>query len=31
VATLEDLKGIADLIRGRNIAVFSDEPYNHMV
>jgi aspartate aminotransferase len=31
VATLEDLQGIADLIRGRNIAVFSDEPYNHMV
>lgn len=31
VATESDLKGIADLIRGRNIAVFSDEPYNHMV
>jgi aspartate aminotransferase len=31
VATDEDLKGLADLIRGRNIAVFSDEPYNHMV
>jgi aspartate aminotransferase len=31
VATEGDLKGIADLIRGRNIAVFSDEPYNHMV
>jgi len=31
VATLEDLRGIADLIRGRNIAVFSDEPYCHMV
>src|SRR5438105_4635725 len=31
VATLGDLEGIADLIRGRNIAVFSDEPYNHMV
>jgi aspartate aminotransferase len=31
VATLEDLKGIAELIRGRNIAVFSDEPYCHMV
>ena len=31
VATEEDLKGIADLIRGKNIAVFSDEPYNHMV
>ncbi|HAH45224.1 MAG TPA: aminotransferase, partial [Planctomycetaceae bacterium] len=26
-----DLKAIADLIRGRNIAVFSDEPYCHMV
>ena len=24
-------KAIADLIRGKNIAVFSDEPYNHMV
>jgi len=31
VATESDLKGLADLIRGRNIAVFSDEPYNHMV
>jgi len=31
VATQEDLKGLADLVRGRNIAVFSDEPYNHMV
>ncbi len=31
VATEGDLKGIADLVRGRNIAVFSDEPYNHMV
>lgn len=31
VATESDLKGIADLIRGRNIALFSDEPYNHMV
>lgn len=31
VATEEDLRGIADLIRGRNIAVFSDEPYDHMV
>ncbi|WP_298869242.1 pyridoxal phosphate-dependent aminotransferase [uncultured Gimesia sp.] len=26
-----DLKAIADLIRGKNIAVFSDEPYCHMV
>lgn len=31
VATEEDLKAIADLVRGRNIAVFSDEPYCHMV
>lgn len=31
VATEDDLKAIADLIRGKNIAVFSDEPYNHMV
>ena len=31
VATKEDLKGIADLVRGTNIAVFSDEPYCHMI
>jgi aspartate aminotransferase len=31
VATGDDLKQLADLIRGKNIAVFSDEPYNHMV
>lgn len=31
VATAEDLKSIADLVRGKNIAVFSDEPYCHMV
>jgi len=31
VATAEDLKGLADLVRGKPIAVFSDEPYNHMV
>jgi aspartate aminotransferase len=31
VATTEDLRAIADLVRGRNIAVFSDEPYCHMV
>jgi aspartate aminotransferase len=31
VATAEDLAGLAKLIRGRNIAVFSDEPYCHMV
>jgi aspartate aminotransferase len=30
VATLEDLRGLADLVRGRNVAVFSDEPYCHM-
>jgi aspartate aminotransferase len=31
VATKDDLKGIADLVRGTNIAVLSDEPYCHMV
>ena len=31
VATLEDLQGLAALIRGRDIAVFSDEPYDAMV
>ena len=31
VATAEDLRGLADLIRGRNVAVFSDEPYDCMV
>lgn len=30
VASADDLKGIADLVRGRGIAVFSDEPYCHM-
>jgi aspartate aminotransferase len=30
VATPDDLRGLADLIRGRDIAVFSDEPYCHM-
>lgn len=30
VATHDDLRGLADLIRGRNIALFSDEPYCHM-
>jgi aspartate aminotransferase len=30
VATREDLAGIADLIRGKSVAVFSDEPYCHM-
>lgn len=31
VATQEDLKGIADLIRGKDVMVLSDEPYAHMV
>ncbi len=31
VALEADLQGIAELIRGKNIAVFSDEPYCHMV
>lgn len=31
VALEEDLREIADLIRGRDIALFSDEPYCHMV
>jgi aspartate aminotransferase len=31
VATQSDLKAIADLIRGKPIALFSDEPYCHMV
>jgi len=31
VAAPEDLKGIADLVRGRNISIFSDEPYDRMV
>ena len=31
VATKDDLRGIADFVRGTNIAVFSDEPYCHMV
>jgi aspartate aminotransferase len=31
VATDEDLRAIADLVRGRDVAVFSDEPYCHMV
>jgi aspartate aminotransferase len=30
VATRADLAAIADLVRGRDIAVFSDEPYCHM-
>ena len=31
VATIEDLKGIAELVRGKDVAVFSDEPYDRMV
>src|SRR4051794_11406722 len=31
VATEDDLRGLADLVRGRDVAVFSDEPYCHMV
>lgn len=31
VTTEEDLKRIADVVRGKNVAVFSDEPYCHMV
>ena len=31
VATEEDLAGLADIIRGRDVAVFCDEPYCHMV
>ena len=31
VTTEEDLVAIADLVRGKEIAVFSDEPYCHMV
>ena len=31
VATLDDLAGLADLVRGRDVAVFSDEPYDRMV
>jgi aspartate aminotransferase len=31
VATEDDLRAIAELVRGRDVAVFSDEPYCHMV
>ncbi len=31
VTTEQDLRDLADLIRGKNIAVLSDEPYCHMV
>ncbi|MGC8638262.1 MAG: pyridoxal phosphate-dependent aminotransferase [Isosphaeraceae bacterium] len=31
VATRDDLKAIADLVRGTDVMIFSDEPYCHMV
>lgn len=31
VATWDDLQAIAEVIRGKDVAVFSDEPYCHMV
>src|SRR5437660_9541307 len=31
VATADDMRGLAELVRGRDVAVFSDEPYCHMV
>jgi aspartate aminotransferase len=31
IAEADDLKAIADLVRGKNVAVFSDEPYDQMV
>jgi|SRR5579884_1732465 len=31
LATAEDMRNLAQLIAGRNIALFSDEPYCHMV
>jgi aspartate aminotransferase len=31
VATAGDMKALADLLRGRDVALFSDEPYCHMV
>ncbi|MFP6669704.1 MAG: aminotransferase class I/II-fold pyridoxal phosphate-dependent enzyme [Pirellulales bacterium] len=31
VALLEDLRELADMVRGRDTAVFSDEPYDRMV
>jgi aspartate aminotransferase len=30
VATVEDIRGLADLVRGKDIAVLSDEPYDQM-
>jgi aspartate aminotransferase len=31
IATADDIRVLANLVRGRGIAVFSDEPYCHMV
>jgi aspartate aminotransferase len=31
VATADDMRGLAELVRGRDIALLSDEPYCHMV
>jgi aspartate aminotransferase len=31
VATEDDLKAIADLVRGKDVAILSDEPYDQMV
>ena len=31
IATKEDVEELADLIRGKDVAVFSDEPYDRMV
>jgi aspartate aminotransferase len=31
VATRDDLRRLADLVRGKDVAIFSDEPYCHMV
>jgi aspartate aminotransferase len=31
VATASDMRGLAELLRGRDVALFSDEPYCHMV
>ena len=31
IATEDDLRGLADLVRGRDVAIFSDEPYERMV
>jgi aspartate aminotransferase len=31
VTTEQDLRDIADLVRGKNVAIFSDEPYCHMI